>query len=78
VLTLSDKWASILNNKAETGMGYQIVSVHLLDGRRIDGVVVIQSALMSLGAKSAPVPFAEAEIADIVVTHDKRAAGLIS
>ena len=77
-MVLSDKWALILNSKPETGMGYHVVSVHLLDGRRIDGVVVVQSALMSLGAKSAPVPFVEAEIADIVVTHDKRAAGLVS
>ena len=59
-------------------MGYQVVSVHLLDGQRIDGVVVVQSALVSLGAKGAPVPFVEEEIADIVVTHDKRAAGLIT
>jgi hypothetical protein len=76
VLQLSDKWAPILT-QAETGMGYQVVSVHLLDGRRFDGVVIDSGFIARVG-RSTAVPFVEAEIADIVITHDKRAAGLIS
>ena len=77
MLQLSDKWAPILTNQAETGMGYQIVSVHLLDGRRFDGVVIDSGFITRVG-RSVAVPFVEADIADIVITHDKCAAGLIS
>ncbi len=77
-MILSDRWALILHHKGETGMGYQVVTVHLRDGRKFDGVVVIESARMTLNAQGADVPFAEDEIVDIVLTHDKRAAKLIS
>ncbi len=77
MLKLSDKWGQILNDEAETGMGYQVVSVHLRDGRAFDGVVVIDSSMMKLNAHTSDVPFVDDDIADIVLTHDKRAAKLI-
>ena len=55
-------------------MGYQIATVFLQDGRRFEQVLIDGNVITKI--KGLPqIPFAEAEIADIVVTHDKR--GLI-
>ncbi|MFZ0930977.1 MAG: hypothetical protein WAN11_20395 [Syntrophobacteraceae bacterium] len=70
MITLSAKWAPGLTSKPETGMGYQVVSVVLKDGRRYEQVVVIGGQITQIrGIKV--IPFVEDEIAQIVVTHDK-------
>jgi hypothetical protein len=68
MLELSDKWASVLASQRETGMGYQVVTVRLKDGRRFDGVSVV-GGIISRIAGAEVVPFAEDDIEDIVVTH---------
>lgn len=69
VLYLSKKWADVLARERETGMGYQIVSIFLADGRRYDGVTVV-GGMVSKVAGSTSIPFAEEDIERIVVTHD--------
>jgi hypothetical protein len=70
MLALSEKWAPILRSQPETGMGYQIASVFLMDGRRFDYVTIVGGYITKVGASSA-IPFNEAEIGRIVVDHGK-------
>ena len=42
MIALSARWASELASKAETGIGYQVVTIFLKDGRRYEQVVVIE------------------------------------
>jgi hypothetical protein len=70
MLALSHKWAPILLSQPETGMGHQIASVFLLDGRRFDHVTIVGGYITKIGASSA-IPFNEAEIERIVVDHAK-------
>ena len=70
MIALSDKWAKVLVPQPETGMGYQIVSVYLKDGRRFDHVVIVGGTISSIKGDSI-IPFQESDIDKIVVTHDK-------
>ncbi len=70
MLKLSDKWAPKLIAQGETGMGYQIVSVVLKDGKRFDQVVIVGGTIGQIKGIEG-IPFAEDEIAEIIVTHDK-------
>ena len=71
MLHLSAKWAPILNAQPETGMGYQITSVSLKDGRRFDNVLIVGGVVTRVGDKE-EIPFGEEDIADVVVTHRAR------
>jgi len=68
MLKLSDKWAPLLISQPETGMGYQITSVTLRDGRQFDDVVIVGGYVTRVG-ESTEVPFSDDEIEDIRVTH---------
>lgn len=70
MLKLSPKWARELMLTPETGMGYQVVTVALKDGRRFDQVVVVEGCITQIRGR-ADIPFAEDDILQIVVTHDK-------
>lgn len=52
-------------------MGYQVVTITLKDGRRVDNVTVIGGVISSLppGAEGT---FTEDDIEDILVTHASR------
>ena len=69
MLRLSDKWATVLASQRETGMGYQVVTVRLKDGRQFAGVTVV-GGIISRVAGAESVPFGEEEIDGIEVTHD--------
>ena len=71
MLALSDKWAPVLNDQPETGMGYQITSVFLKDGRRFDDVVITGGMITSVGGAS-DIPFDEPDIQRIEVNHGSR------
>ena len=65
---LSEKWASFLTNQPETGMGFQIVTIHLCDGRVFEDVVIDSGHITRIGY-SLNIPFTEADIEKITVTH---------
>jgi len=51
-------------------MGYQVVSVLLKSGKRFDQVAVIGGEIAEV--RGLPdVPFAEEDIAQLILTHDK-------
>ncbi len=70
MLTLSTKWAAELAAKPETGMGYQIASVILQNGRRFNQVVIVEGNITQVRGLQG-IPFSEEEIEQIIVTHDK-------
>ena len=70
MLALSDKWASVLTSQPETGMGYQITTIYLKNGKQFDGVVIVGGLITRIG-DDGDIPFEEGEIADIVVNHGK-------
>ena len=73
MLELSNKWAKALASQRETGMGYQVVTIRLKDGRQFAGVTVVGGVINRVeGAQS--IPFAEDDIEHIVVTHDPASA----
>jgi len=51
-------------------MGYQVVSVTLNDGREFDQVVIVGGRIAEIRGRK-DIPFTEAEISQIVLTHDK-------
>ena len=69
MLKLSDKWAAVLAGQRETGMGYQVVTVRLKDGRQFAGVAVVGGSISRI-AGTESVPFADDDIESILVTHD--------
>jgi hypothetical protein len=70
MIRLSDKWLKKLASEPETGMGYQVASVVLTDGRRFDQVVIVEGRITEIRGLT-QVPFEESQIADLVVTHEK-------
>jgi hypothetical protein len=70
MMVLSEKWAPKLNAQGETGMGYQIASVMLKDGRQFDRVVIVGGIIGQIKDVEG-IPFTEDEIDQIIVTHDK-------
>ncbi len=70
MLALSNKWSQELAGQPETGMGYQVVSVILTNGKRFDKVVIVEGNITQLKGITG-IPFTEEEIAQIIVTHDK-------
>jgi len=68
MLVLSNRWAEVLTAQPETGMGYQIVSIRLKDGRRIDNVTVVGGVISRL-PDTVPDWFSDEDIEDIVVKH---------
>jgi hypothetical protein len=71
MLELSKKWAKVVCSQPETGMGYQVVTVSLEDGRQFERVLVVGGRVVSVDG-DASIPFGEPDIDDIVVTHGKK------
>jgi len=70
MIELSQKWTAVLSAKPETGMGFQVVSVVLKDGRRFDQAIVVEGRLTQIRGHDT-IPFVEDQIAEVIVTHDK-------
>ena len=73
MLQLGDRWADVLARERESGMGYQVVTIRLKDGRRFAGVTVVGGVINRV-AGAETIPFAEGDIERIVVTHDPESA----
>jgi hypothetical protein len=66
MLQLSDKWGPRLARQPETGMGYQIATVVLTEGRRFNDVLIQEGFITRIkGLKG--IPFRESDIVDIIV-----------
>jgi hypothetical protein len=70
MITLPTKWATELASKRETGMGYQVVSVILKDGKRFDQVVVVEGRVTEIRGRK-DIPFTAGEIIQVILTHDR-------
>jgi hypothetical protein len=70
MLHLSKEWIGKLVAQPETGMGYQIASVLLHDGRKFNQVVINSGYITQIRGRD-DIPFAEPDIREIIVTHDK-------
>jgi hypothetical protein len=70
MLALSDKWALALVSQTETGMGYQVATVTLKDGRRFPKTVIAEGCITKIG-NNLEIPFFESDIESIVVDHGK-------
>ncbi|MGH7239687.1 MAG: hypothetical protein ACREHG_06430 [Candidatus Saccharimonadales bacterium] len=70
MLKLSDKWIPVLTSQPETGMGYQIASVILRDGRKYHRVMIVGGYITRV-VDSDDIPFRDEEIQEIIVTHER-------
>lgn len=70
MIELTGKWAKELRSQPETGMGYQVVSVILKDGKRFDQVVIVEGRITEVRGLQ-ETQFTESQIAQIILTHDK-------
>ena len=48
MIALDKKWAKVLTTQPETGMGYQIASICLKDGRRFERAVIVGGTITSI------------------------------
>ena len=72
MLRLSTKWAPILKAQPEKGMGYQIASVSLKDGRQFNDALIAGGIATKVGEQT-DIPFGDDDIQGIVVTHGANA-----
>ena len=70
MLRLSDKWAPILNAQPETGMGYQVATVVLKDGRQFTDVLIAGGVVTKVGDES-DIPFCDDDIQRLVVLMER-------
>ena len=66
---LSPPWAKYLTSQPEAGMGYQVATIRLKDGRVFERVVLVEGTVASI-ANDPAIPFMETDIAEISVTND--------
>ena len=70
MLRLSERWIEHLGSQPETGMGYQVVTITLKDGRVFPQAIVDSGYLTRIRGQ-AEIPFSAEAIADMALTHDK-------
>jgi len=59
-----------LKRSGETGIGYQIVSVELKDGRRFEQVVASEGCIIEVRGYE-EIPFAPEQVASVIVNHKR-------
>lgn len=67
--TLPTAWSQFLATKPETGMGYQVVTITLRDGRRVEDVAIIESSIIGEVRGQVDIPFEPDDIAAVELTH---------
>jgi hypothetical protein len=73
MLALSKRWASVLLAQPESGMGYQIATVTLKDGRQFPRSIITEGRITKVG-DSNEIPFADSDIETIIVDHGQAVA----
>ena len=69
-IRLSQRWTKQLIDQPGTGMGYQIVTVRLRDGRKYKQTIVDSGYITRVRGMD-HIPFTDEDIVEIIVTHDK-------
>ncbi|MDP3726328.1 MAG: hypothetical protein Q8R36_03990 [bacterium] len=64
---LSERWIQALAAVSETGMGYQVVDVHLHNGRVLERVIVLNSEELLIPLE---LTISENDIKDIVLSKN--------
>ena len=59
-----------LKQSEETGIGYQVISVELKDGRCFDQVVASEGCIIEVRGYE-EIPFAPDEVASVIVNHKR-------
>ena len=59
-----------LKQSEETGIGYQVISVELKDGRCFDQVVASEGCIIEVRGYE-EIPFAPGEVASVIVNHKR-------
>ena len=59
-----------MKRSGETGIGYQVVSVELKDGRSFDQVVASEGCIIEVRGYE-EIPFAPEEVASVIVNHKR-------
>lgn len=68
LVTIPDEFVDKLKRERETGIGYQVASVELKDGRFFDQVVTSEGCIIEVrGYKE--IPFVSDDLASVMVTH---------
>lgn len=57
-----------LKNAKQTGPGYQVVAVHLKDGRQFDQVIASEGCIIAVRGYS-ELPFQTEEVSSVTVNH---------
>jgi hypothetical protein len=68
IVAIPSSFIEHLKRAGETGIGYQVVSVELRDGRKFDQVVTSECCVIEVrGYKE--IPFSAEEVASVSVNH---------
>ncbi len=67
---LTEKRSNFLVSQPETGTGYHIITIILYDGKRYDHVIANSGYITQVKGYN-EIPFAVADIKEIIITHDK-------
>jgi len=63
-------WLHDLKQSGETGIGYQVISVELKNGKCFDQVVASEGCIIEVRGYE-QIPFAPEEIASVIVNHKR-------
>jgi hypothetical protein len=69
-LDLSEKWVQHLLSKPETGMGYQICTIYLKNGKKYCQAIIDSGCITKI-RNIEGIPFSDDDIKEIEVTHEK-------
>lgn len=70
LVQIPSRFVDQLNQNNETGIGYQVVSVELKDGRSFDQVATSEGCIIEVrGYKE--IPFAAEDVASVTVNHKR-------
>jgi len=68
IIPIPSSFVEHLKRAGETGIGYQVVSVELIDGRKFDQVVTSECCFIEVrGYKE--IPFSPEDVASVSVNH---------
>lgn len=68
---MPDTITEFLKTQPETGMGYQIVTARMRDGRQYERVLILDAQSIETVDGKTDIPFNPYEIESVIVTHDK-------